>query len=431
MSLVARRHQLVELVAGAYLGGHFERHVRAFLHMIHRLEVDARVVELQEEGARGRAGDEQVVARAEVGGLDEEFGHAELGEILDAAADVDFLLRGFRTVVAAPFAEALAEVVAVPEAAVEHGLQAFVPGGHAFGGEGAVEAGLDGLLVTFGHDADVFGPAGASFDLEHAHAGVDHLVHEVDGLEVFGRHDVFVVHLQLDVAVAVAHGVGAAAHLHAGAAVGRGAEFVEAQVAFAGDGHAEGAVAEHLDAHQLSAGAADVFVDDVAVDFLHLFQVELACQDDDVGEAGVEAQGLDIGDVELRGEVDFLSDAVAVVHDGDVGGDDGRDARLACGVADVAHEGDVFVVDDGVDGEVALHAVRVAGGGYLAQVVDGERAGRAGTHVEVLDAEVDGVCPGLYGGGQRFARADGGHDFKVVYGVAHDVCLKMVSGVQR
>ena len=160
---------------------------------------------------------------------------------------------------------------------------------------------------------------------------------------------------------------------------------------------------------------------DGAVNLRHLLQVQLAGQHDDVGELGVEAQGLGVRDVELGAEVHLLSDAAGVGHDGHVGGDDGGDARLVGGVDDGAHQRDVLVVDDGVDGEVALHAVFATGAGYLLQVVYAERAGRAGAHVQVLDAEVDGVCPGLYGCGEGFARADGGHDFEVSQ--VHACCL--------
>ena len=217
--------------------------------------------------------------------------------------------------------------------------------------------------------------------------------------------------------------------------VGRVVHLVERQVALAADGHAQGAVAEHLDADALTRRAADILLADVAVDFRYLLQIQFTRQHNHIGKLGIEAQGLDITDVELGAEVYFLPYLAGVGHHGHVGGDDGRDAGLLGGTHDGTHQGDVLVVDDGVHGEVALHAVLVARTGYFAQVVDGERIGRTGTHVQVLDAEVDGVCSGLYGSGQRLARADGGHYLKIfqfhidcsIYSRCHSCCSPLPS----
>ena len=102
------------------------------------------------------------------------------------------------------------------------------------------------------------------------------------------------------------------------------------------------------------------------------------------------------------------------------------------GVADASHEFQVLVVDDGIDGKVALHAVRVAGGGNLLQVVHGEGVGGVCPHVKVLDAEVDGIGFCLYGGGKGLARAHRCHNLEVVYGIGcHDVGSQFGYRVQR
>ena len=194
---------------------------------------------------------------------------------------------------------------------------------------------------------------------------------------------------------------------------------MEAEVALAADGHAEGAVAEHLYPYELAPRAADLLALDDVVDVAHLGEIEFTSQHHDVGKAGVEAEGLGVADVELRAEVYLLPDGVAVAHHGHVAGDDGRDAGVVGGIDNLAHERHVLVVDDGVDGEVALNAVCGGSGGYLAEVAEGEGAGRAGTHVQVAYAEVDAVGTSLNGSRQRLARAYGGHDFKVTNVVVH------------
>ena len=103
---------------------------------------------------------------------------------------------------------------------------------------------------------------------------------------------------------------------------------MQAEVAFAGDSHAEGAVAKHFEAYGLAFRASDVALADGPMDGADLIQIELAGQDGHVGKAGVEGQGFDVGDVELGGEVDLLTDVGGIVHGGHVGGDNGRDARL-------------------------------------------------------------------------------------------------------
>ena len=60
---------------------------------------------------------------------------------------------------------------------------------------------------------------------------------------------------------------------------------------------------EHLDAHQLAAGTADVLLHYLAVYVGHLVHVQLAGQHHHIGKLSVELQGLDVRDVQLRGEV--------------------------------------------------------------------------------------------------------------------------------
>ena len=244
---------------------------------------------LHVERARGGTDDEQLVAHAELAGLDEELTHAKARKILQALAHILFLLRGVRAVHVAPLAEPLSQIVAVPEPPVEHGGQPPVPRLHLLGSERALLHGLHGLLVATHHGEDVFCAACPSFDFEHSHAGRHHLVDEPYRFQVFGTHDVFVVHVELYSRFAVTHRIAAAAHLHTLSPVGRPAEVVEREVAFATHGHTQRTVAEHFDAQQLARRPADVLFLDEIVDFGHLFQVQLARQHHHVGKGGVKA----------------------------------------------------------------------------------------------------------------------------------------------
>ena len=211
--------------------------------------------------------------------------------------------------------------------------------------------------------------------------------------------------------LAVGEQVGAAADLHTLAAVGAAVLGHQAHVALARDGHAERAMAEHLDADGLARRTEDgLRAMDGLVDMAHLVHIELARQYGNVGKLRVEAQGLDVGDVELGGEVDLQADLPAVAHHGHVGGNDGRDARLARRIEYLAHRGEIVVVDDRVDREVGLDPVLGADGDDLPQVANVEVIGRMGPHVEPAHAEIDGVGTRLDGRGERLVAAHGGHD---------------------
>ena len=102
-----------------------------------------------------------------------------------------------------------------------------------------------------------------------------------------------------------------------------------------------------------------------------------------------------------------------IAHHCHISGNDCRDACRLCRIYNGTHQRNVMVVYNGIDGEVALHAMFVARPGYFPQIVDSEGICRTGTHVQVLDTEIDGVGTCLYGCCERFARAYRCHDFEV------------------
>ena len=218
----------------------------------------------------------------------------------------------------------------------------------------------------------------------------------------------------------VGGGIGTTANLNTLTAVSTAVGSVEAHVALAADGHTEGAVTEHLYADLFPAWAANVFCLYLTVYLRYLVHVQFAGEYYDIGKLRIEAQGLDVRDVQLGGEVYLLSHLITIGHHGHIRCDDGGDARLFGSIDDLVHQGDVLAIDDGVDGEVALDAVCLALLGDVAQVVDGERGGGVRPHVQFLDAEVDAVCSCLYRCRQGLARAHGSHDFKVFY--SHSGC---------
>ena len=205
-------------------------------------------------------------------------------------------------------------VVAVPEATVEDGGQALVPGIFLLLGQGAVYRALYGLAVTAHHGVDILWATGSALNLEHSHSALHHAVDEAYGLEVLGAHDVLVVYLELVAGLVVGDCIRTAAYLYTLATVGRAVGVVQTHVALAADSHAEGTVAEHLDAYELALGSADVLLLYLAIDGCHLVHIEFAGKHHDIGKLGIEAQRLNVGDIELGGEMHLYADAVAIGH---------------------------------------------------------------------------------------------------------------------
>ena len=179
---------------------------------------------------------------------------------------------------------------------------------------------------------------------------------------------------------------------------------------------------EHLNAHQLSVGSADVLLLYLLEDISHLVHVQLTCQHHHVGKLGVELQRLGIADVELCRQMNLLSDFTTVRHDSHVRRNDSRNLSLLGSIDYLAHQLYVLVVDDGVDGQIALHAVLGTDGSNVVQVVDGEMIGRVRAHVELLHSEVDTVGTCLYGSLKAFTRTHGRHYLVISYGcIIHNV----------
>ena len=134
---------------------------------------------LKQCACRG-AGDQDLISHSQFSALHLELGYAKPCKILDASCDVLFSFRSARSVMIAPFAEPLSEVISVPEAAVEDRFQPFVPCGDLFVGKRTFAICLYGLLVARCDDMHVFRSARPTLELEHAHARIHHLVHKMN-----------------------------------------------------------------------------------------------------------------------------------------------------------------------------------------------------------------------------------------------------------
>lgn len=299
-------------------------------------------------------------------------------KIADSLGGITLYACSRRTVFRRPFAQSLAKIIAVPEPAVEYPAQAVVPPGHHLLGIGAVAYGRYGLAITAISLGHILRAACASLDLEHCDSGIDHLVEEMNRLEILGRHYVLVFDSQFVAGLTVTHGVAASAYLCAAATVGRRIHLMQAQIAFARHGHAQCSVAEHLDTHRTPRRPGDTLLGDGPADGADLVERQFARQHHHVGPAGIEAHGLDIGHIGLRGYMDFHTGLTGIKDRGDVGRDDRRYAGLAGGIYDVATHIEIVVVEYGVDREIGSDSGGIAYAGDAVQIGQCEIYRRAG-----------------------------------------------------
>ena len=190
---------------------------------------------------------EQVVTLMQFGySLQQKLCHADVLEVVRAFAGIDFLLRSLAAIIVRPLAQTLTEVVAVPEPAVEHRSQLLIPFGNLclhlclstfYFRLSTLLPHLHRLAVATHHRAHILRSARTTFDLQHAYAGIQHLIQKMYCLQVFGRHDILVVHLQFDVRRLVFYHVCPPADLRAGSAVSRTIQVVQREVTLTADRH--------------------------------------------------------------------------------------------------------------------------------------------------------------------------------------------------
>ena len=150
------------------------------------------------------------------------------------------------------------------------------------------------MTIGGGDNLHVLGAAGAAFDLEHGYSGIDDLVYELNGAKVLWTHDVLVVNLELTTGFKIGYTVASAAKLIATASVCGCSVFLEAEVAFPGNGHAQGSVDEKLKTQQLPAWTAHVLFFDTTAYVLDLRESKFAGQDYHIRKLSVELGGLKV-----------------------------------------------------------------------------------------------------------------------------------------
>ncbi len=229
------------------------------------------------------------------------------------------------------------------------------------------------------------------------YAGFEDFVEEVDGADVVGRHDEVVVEEEFLACVFGDDFVLGAAVLCTGSSVCGGVVGVERHAAASGLGDAEGSVGEGFDLDRATGRAAQIIGDDLLADLADHGEVELSSEYDAITELGVEFERLVVGDGELGREVDFEAELAGFEDASHVGGDDSIDFLFGGFFEQGEAELEVVIVEKGVEREVAADAGGVAAAHDFFQVLKVEGAAGTGPHIELGEAEVDGVGSGIDG----------------------------------
>ena len=109
----------------------------------------------------------------------------------------------------------------------------------------------------------------------------------------------------------------------------------------------------------------------------------------------------------------FLTYLPGIAHHRHIGCNHRRNTRRFGRIHNGTHQRNVIIIDNGIHRKIAFHTVLIAGTGYLAQVIYCKRIRRTGTHIQILDTEINRVRTCLDSGRQRFARAYRRHNFKI------------------
>ena len=237
----------------------------------------------------------------------------------------------------------------------------------------------------------------------------------MNSLQVFRRHDIFVVDIQFHICLLITNGIRTTAYLHTSPPVGGVIHFMQREVALSGDCHTQSTVTEHLNTNLFTTRSTDIFFPDLTINLCNLLQIQFACKHHNIGKLGIKFQGFRIRYIKLSRQMHFLPDPAGIIHHCHVSSNHCRYSGCFGRIDNSTHQRNILIIDNRIDCQIAFHPVFVARPGYLTQIINGKRIGRTGTHVKVFYTKIDRIGSSLNGCRKRFARTDRRHYFKVFY----------------
>ena len=275
-----------------------------------------------------------------------------------------------------PFAECLTLVITIPETTIEDSCQSFVPCILLFLCKSTIQYRSYRLLIALYYSIDVFRTTGTTFYLEDTHTGIHHTVDEADSLQVLRTHHILIVDFQLVTRFIIRNRIAATANLYTLTTVGRAVGISQTHITLAGNCHAERTMTEHLNTNLLAHRTTDILLLYLFVDMLHLIHIQFTSQHRNISKAGIELQRFRIGNIQLGRKMNLLAHFITIAHHSHITCDDSRDASLLSSIDNLLHRGNIIIIDNGIDGEISLDTMLIAGSSDLTQVIDGKMIGR-------------------------------------------------------
>ena len=96
----------------------------------------------------------------------------------------------------------------------------------------------------------------------------------------------------------------------------------------------------------------------------------------------------------------LLSYFITVSHDCHIGRNDRTDTCFFCRIHNFTHQGNILIVNNGVNGQVTLYSMFITYFGDFTQIVYSKSARRTRTHVQAFNTEIDGIGSGMKGSRQ-------------------------------
>ena len=134
----------------------------------------------------------------------------------------------------------------------------------------------------------------------------------MNSFEVFWRHYVFIINIQFITGLIIFHSVTAATNLCASTAVCTVVHFVETQVAFSGNSHAQSTMAKHFYSYEFSFRTADITLYYLIMDIFHLIHRKFACKHHNVCVLRIKLHSRNIGNITLCGNMYFHAHLASV-----------------------------------------------------------------------------------------------------------------------
>ena len=235
---------------------------------------------------------------------------------MPAFPDIHLFLGSTAAGVCRPLAQFLPQIISCPKSAVIHRLQTFHPAFYFRLIIRSVCNSIDCFAVTFGNSRNIFRRTAAAFNFQNLYAGIHNLIQERNRTQVFRRHHILVFQLNLKAGFLIDNRVFLAAVLFARTAIRGRIMRMQTQITFSGYRHAQGTMSENFYFHQFAGRSFDLFFFNLVADLFNLGNAKFAAHHHSIRKQCIKLHRFDIGNINLRGNMNFHADLARIRNHG-------------------------------------------------------------------------------------------------------------------